>query len=44
MRAQTKPGALAHLRFCATFLELNGAHGELAAGATRNAVTVLSWS
>lgn len=43
MRAQTRDGALAHLRFCATCLEQNGLNCHLAATAIRNAVSILSW-
>jgi hypothetical protein len=43
-RPETKAGALAQLRFCATFLERNGERGSLAAGAIRSAANVLGWA
>jgi hypothetical protein len=44
MHARTRDGALAHLRFCATYLEMRGAYGSPTVGAIRNAVRVLSWT
>lgn len=42
MRAQTREGALTHLRFCATFLQSNAEKGALVVGALRHAAGVLS--
>lgn len=43
MRAQTRNGALAHLRLCATCLERSDANRHLAVAAIRNAVNILGW-
>jgi hypothetical protein len=41
MRARTKSGAFAQLRFCATFLEMRCEQGRVAAEAIRNTANFL---